>query len=526
MESTTAWLAALVVGLGAAGAMSACFDPLSDCTQTKTCPVADAGKDGGDACAGDPTTEAAIVNDGCGVFVNASAAPGGDGKEATPFQTFAEAAAAKPARVFACAGTYAETMTVSFTGGVEVYGGFTGCTGTSWTWSTSAEAQITTPVDVTGWVLNGGTNKLENVSVTAPGATMPGGSSIAVLVNGGALDMTNGALTAGDGQKGADGATGNAMSLDGTMGASGASTCDPGAIHTGPAGAVSTCSTGGTSTAGNGGDGGDPGGDPAATGSNGGALPTASAVGVNDGKGGQGEGQGGALLCVRGDDGAPGVPGTPGDGAGEPGSITANGYEGVAGKDGTSGAPGQGGGGGGGAKGGAAITCGSTTTAFPGASGGAGGTGGCGGALGSGGKPGGSSIALLVLDAQVTLTSVTLTAGKGGNGGAGGSGQSGGNKGTGGTSGAGAGTANGSCSGGDGGRGGVGGPGGGGQGGYSLGIAFQGTTSPKGGTFSIQMTNAGPGGMGGTNNTTANMGQGADGMAINCWDFGSNAACK
>ncbi len=86
--------------------------------------------------------------------------------------------------------------------------------------------------------------------------------------------------------------------------------------------------------------------------------------------------------------------------------------------------------------------------------------------------------------------------------------------------------ANGSCSGGDGGQGGVGGPGGGGQGGHSLGIAFQGTTAPTGGTFMITMTNAGAGGLGGTNNMTANMGQGASGTAANCWDFGSNAACK
>ena len=58
------------------------------------------------------------------------------------------------------------------------------------------------------------------------------------------------------------------------------------------------------------------------------------------------------------------------------------------------------------------------------------------------------------------------------------------------------------------------------------GIAFQGTTAPAGGTFSIQMTNAGSGGMGGTNNTTVNTGQGANGMAVNCWDFGSNAVCN
>jgi hypothetical protein len=71
----------------------------------------------------------------------------------------------------------------------------------------------------------------------------------------------------------------------------------------------------------------------------------------------------------------------------------------------------------------------------------------------------------------------------------------------------------------------VGGPGGGGQGGHSLGIAFQGTTAPKGGTFVITMTNAGTGGAGGQNSTAPNMGNGAAGVAGDCWDFGAKKAC-
>src|SRR5271155_2023520 len=83
----------------------------------------DDGTGGGPSCTGD-------VSDACGVFVSAAAAPGGNGKMATPFQTFAEAAAAKPARVFACAGTYTETKQARFSGGVAIYGGFTGCSPT------------------------------------------------------------------------------------------------------------------------------------------------------------------------------------------------------------------------------------------------------------------------------------------------------------------------------------------------------------------------------------------------------------
>jgi hypothetical protein len=129
-----------------------------------------------------------------------------------------------------------------------------------------------------------------------------------------------------------------------------------------------------------------------------------------------------------------------------------------------------------------------------------------------------------VLDATVTLSGVTLTAGNGGDGGEGGDGQNGGQPGSGGMLGNGA-PLNASCGGGAGGKGGNGGPGGGGQGGHSLGVAFQGTTVPTGGKFVIDMTKNGTGGMGGTDNTTANMGTGADGVAGDCWDFGAGRAC-
>jgi hypothetical protein len=527
---------------GAVAAAVACTLPIgcieinigSDCDLNLNCPSGPSGStgtgahDGGTGgsnpdCAGDPTTDPAIVTDACGVFVDASAAPGGDGKQASPFQTFAEAAAAKPARVFACAGTYTETMQVTFSDGVSIYGGFTGCTGKSWTWSASMQAQIATVADKPGMVLDGGANHVENVTVTAPGATMPGGSSIALLVNGGSLEMANGALTAGDAQDGAAGASLMPdSSLDGATGANGANACDPGVTHPGATGATNTCAaTGGNSTAGSGGDGGDPMGAPAGTGTNGSSMPTATPSGTNDGKGGAGEA---AVLCANGDNGAPGAAGNSGGGATGPGGISAKGYQGIDGAPGGNGAPGQGGGGGGGAKGAMSVTCGSTTASVPGASGGAGGTGGCGGAKGGGGQAGGSSIALLVLDADVTLSNVTLTAGKGGNGGGGGNGQDGGHGGNGGSKGNGTGSANDGCQGGAGGKGGAGGPGGGGQGGHSLGIAFQGITAPKGGTFMIDMTKKGTGGAGGMNN--ANMGTGADGVAANCWDFGKKAACK
>jgi hypothetical protein len=483
-------------------------------------------------CTGDPTKDPAIVRDDCGVFVSASAAPGGDGKKATPFQTFADAASAGMQRVFACAEAYTETKGVSFTGGVEVYGGFTDCA-KGWAWAAGSKATVTTAPDVPGLVLDGGANKLQNVDVTAPGATMPGESSIAVLASGGSLDVTNGNLTAGDAKDGDNGATvPDDSTLDGDSGDPGVGICGSGANNPGPTGKTKTCADGSSSVAGNGGDGGLVMSmmlQPAGSGTDGSAIPPVGQP--TDGQGGLGEGQLDASMmpvasCKTGQPGANGLAGNPGDGATGIGALSKAGYAGTAGKDGTNGAPGQGAGGGGGAKGGLMINCGMGAIDRVGASGGAGGTGGCGGALGGGGKAGGSSIALMVLDAQVTLSAVTLTAGKGGNGGTGGDGQSGGQKGTGGTFGAGKGTAQPSCQGGAGGAGGPGGAAGGGQGGHSLAIAFQGSKSPVGGTFQIDMTKAGKGGLGGANNAATNMGKGADGMAANCWDFAANAACK
>lgn len=473
-------------------------------------------------CKGDPTKDATIVRDGCGVFVSASAPAGGDGKKATPFQSFAEAAHAGAKRVFVCAGGYTEAKQVVFSGGVEVYGGFTNCT-TSWTWSASAHAEVATIADVPGIVLDGGANHIENMSVTAPGSMTVGGSSIAVLVNGGSLDMANGVLTAGDAKDGDTGATtSDDTTLDGDPGDPGSGVCSGGASNPGAKGKTKSCITGGSSTGGDGGDGGDPGGDPAGNGTDGVASPSVGQA--PDGVHGSGEGQGApGASCSDGTKGANGSVGNSGDGASGIGALSKDGYAGGAGKDGASGTPGQGGGGGGGAKGAKAVTCNSVTVDRFGASGGAGGAGGCGGALGGGGQPGGSSIALLVLDAKVALAGVTLAAGQAGNGGGGGSGQSGGKKGTGGDPGAG-GSANDSCRGGDGGKGGNGGPGGGGQGGHSLGIAFKGTKAPTGGTFQIDTTKNGKGGAPGANSSAAK-GGGADGQAVNCLDFTTGKAC-
>ncbi|MFO0589126.1 MAG: hypothetical protein U0441_16360 [Polyangiaceae bacterium] len=476
-------------------------------------------------CEGDPTQDASLVKDDCGVFVKAGAVDG-DGTQDKPFGTFADAAKSGAAWVFACEGDYAETEGVVFGGDVAVYGGFTGCTA-AWKWSADAKSKLTGPADAIAVSLTGGTSFFTNVDITAADAEMDGGSSIAVLVNGGTAEIRNAELTSGAAKAGAAGESLAADSaLDGESGDPGAGVCESGANNPGAAGKMKTCAGGSTSVAGSGGDGGLVGAPAAGSGENG--KPEPSPNPNNKGIGGVGEGVSGATECSSGTDGASGTNGGAAGAVSGLGDVSASGYVGVTGQPGDDGKPGQGGGGGGGAKGAAMITCpvpGGTKDRV-GAAGGAGGTGGCGGKGGGAGGAGGASIVMLSLSGDVTLSSVNvnLHPGKGGSGGAGGNGQGGGNPGTGGAYGAGAGSspniANKSCRGGDGGSGGSGGPGSGGSGGHAIGIAFKGT-APKGGTVVMDNAAPGTGGDGGAGNEAA--GKASDGLACQSLDFTKGA---
>ena len=523
------WAAGLAMFCSLAGAQSAgCFfSPLeSELTQGDA-----TGGTGGyepPACPGDPVADPALVRDDCGTFVSAKAAPGGNGTKAKPFVSFREAAELGAKRIYACAEVYDETAGVRFNGGVEVFAGFTECEANgAWRWDEGSKATLNGAANAVALTLSGGDNALRNLNVTAPAATAAGGSSVAVVIAGGKLSVNSGKLTAGDAKDGAPGVSpSDDPMLDGEPGAPGSAVCAGGANNPGPPGKTKTCSTGGQSVSGKGGDGGALSGSTLLAAETGGNGTPADPAEPTLGKGGTGEGQGSpaASVCAVGVQGAPGVVGGSGAGATGPGTLDVSGYHGGDGAPGVKGLPGQAGGGGGGARGGLNVTCSGQTSNRIGASGGAGGTGGCGGLEGTGGKAGGSSLALVVVDAEVTLTAVMLASGKAGNGGAAGSGQNGGAPGLGGLHGNGAGSAKQSCAGGTGGGGGPGGPGGGGQGGHSLGIAFQGATAPAGGEFMGGA--AGTGGNGGDNNTTPGQGKGADGVAGECWDFATNAACS
>ncbi|WP_165373084.1 hypothetical protein [Sorangium cellulosum] len=478
-----------------------------------------------------PTDESWDPGEICrGVFVRASAPPGGDGSKERPFQHFAEAAAEKPERVYACGEVYTEDTGVIFHDGVEIYAGFTECE-EAWRWSPEARATLKGPADAIALTLNGGESRLENLDVvaenaSAPGADSPGRSSIALLANGGTLAIVSSTLTAGNATSGAQARSiSDDPTLDGIDGAPGVEACGPGTMHEGPAGPITRCADG-QSAGGKGGDGGavtgpvaNPTLSPAGNGTSGEPATSQPA----EGAGGTGETAG--QLCTRGADGAAGAPGEPAGASEGLGTIDAAGYTGAPASRGRAGKPGQGGGGGGGARGGAATCGGANEVLLPGASGGAGGSGGCGGQGGHGGHAGGSSIALIVLDAAVTLDRVQLVSGNAGNGGPGARGQVGGKGGSGGAPGDPAGDAQESCAGGRGGRGGQGGPGGGGHGGHSLGVAFRGKQVRGISDVSFSHGDAGMGAPGG--GTSPNNGaQGANGLAQECWDFAANKACS
>jgi hypothetical protein len=131
------------------------------------------------------------------------------------------------------------------------------------------------------------------------------------------------------------------------------------------------------------------------------------------------------------------------------------------------------------------------------------------------------------LGTTLTLSAVTLTVGKAGAGGKGTGGQGGGALGVGAPLGGAASGLPGSragCGGGNGGAGGDGGPGGGGRGGHAIGIAYAKAPAVM---PAIQTFTPGTQAGGGTAGTGAPMSSdGAAGNAGQCWDFGSNAACK
>jgi hypothetical protein len=405
-----------------------------------------------------PSEDPCAVDEAFAIFVSPMGSDTNPGTRTMPVATIGRAlSAAKAAskRVYVCAGTYAEKVTVgSALDGVSLYGGLD-CS--SWAYSAGNTVTVAPPSVGFALELDGLTAgvTIEDVTFVAQNANPAhaGESSIAAFANSAQnVVLRRVGLVAGTGTDGAAGASAGASADGGTNNWFGTAPSYPelnghDAADGGPgASTACRCADGTSSTGGQGGGG-------AAS-----QMPAAGLPNYGDDAGAGTPGSNSA-QCARGGAGLNGLD-APMGGADMPsalrGSSSSNGWSAAAGTAGSNGKPGQGGGGGG--DGVAGI--------------GGGGGGACGGCGGAGGKPGmggGSSIALLSFNSNVSLSDCTLTAHAAGRGGAGGNGEPG----QGGSFVGGNGAAGG-CPGGGGGAGGGGNGAQGGPGGISAGIVFSG----------------------------------------------------
>ncbi|WP_415829352.1 hypothetical protein [Corallococcus exiguus] len=328
---------------------------------------------------------------------------------------------------------------------------------------------------------------LDSLHIASANAPNAGEPSIAVrVIRASAVRFSNTIVEAGQGGRGTEGADGDGGSA-GHDGGTGENATGPTPGYRGSSGAAPTCAFSTANAGGNGGTG------------KAGSAGTPGEVGAPNTPGGRAGVVGQKVdagnnisTCVggAGADGDAGVAGAPGDagtaGSGmgviDPVQVTWQMLAQQMGSAGAAGKPGAGGGGGG--SGGACAEDIHPSQIGAAGGGGGGGSGGCGGQQGTGGGGGGASIAVLLLQADVTVSNDSkLTTHGGGNGGAGTQGGGGGEGGLGGSPGlrsdlrvdAGSNesyfTYGGfSGRGGNGGSGGQGGPGGGGAGGPSIGV--------------------------------------------------------
>ncbi|MCC6553234.1 MAG: hypothetical protein IT372_09475 [Polyangiaceae bacterium] len=506
LRSTAASLFLAMLGCGTAGGVCGCHP--EDCRETVTCTPAPGAP--GPACVADPAL--GEVEEGCGVFLSVSL--GDDthpGTKAEPVRTFERAIAlarSGPMRIYACAEEFTEAVVLP--SGVDVWGGLDCAREWIYVGDSRPTVIVTEPDRVPLQVKAGeGGSIVADVRLEAVDATLPGGSSIAMMVlEDAAVDVRRSQLIAGNGADGAPGQRGGEEpAKGGAPGNDGSAACS--ADNVAGADPVTTVCGDQTTVGGRGGDGNIADG---GKGNNGQPEPDDNEQGF--GLGGTGEG---AADCLAGQNGAAGDDGEHGPGAHWPGRITGKGWEGKAGRDGGDGKRGQGGGGGGGSRGGS-LYCGlGPSTPKGGASGGSGGGGGCGGRGGKGGGYGGASIGLLTLSGDVTLSATFITTGNGGDGGGGGLAQLGGAEGTAGIGGASVGGSHSGCYGGQGGRGGNGGYGGGGLGGPSIGIAHFAGHLIGGEGVSITTGEPGKGGPGGNDAVPGSAGE--DGVSASTLDF-------
>jgi hypothetical protein len=522
-----------LIAFGAAAQGVACANTVEDCaligeacdgqTPQGASSSGTGGSGGGALCDQHPKDNPGAIADECGVFVKTGVA-GGEGTKASPLGTvqaaIAKATESSKKRVYACIGAFTESVSVP--AGMSLFGGLD-CA-KDWA-ATAQRSTLKGTADKIPLTLQGdgsSETRIEAWNIEAADATAPGGSSIAAIAQDTAVvRFESSSLTAGRGANGPDGESASSMApLQPVKSANGNQACMTANVNLGGMYNQNTCEPENpevpeTSIGGDGGNGN------VAFGSAG--QPGQAEPPPMDSKGTAG--QPGLSNCAMGGDGGNGADGADGEaglGGTAKGTLSPElGLIGASGGNGKKGLPGQGGGGGGGQKGKSAMPP-TKPTACAGASGGAGGAGGCGGLGGKGGVAGGSSIALVSINATISMVGVKLTTSKGGLGGAGGSSQPGALGGLGGAGGVGMTvelvTMYPACKGGNGGNGGRGGPGGGGSGGHSIGIAYSGAAPTADmTTFDVPTDGGGMGGTGGDGNANNNFG--ASGLAIETLAF-------
>jgi hypothetical protein len=367
-----------------------------------------------------PTQSDCVVYEGLGVFVSTSLGPqAGDGTRAKPYRTLQQgidAAKATHKRVYACAETYAESVTLA--NGVSLFGYFD-CAA-NWTVATTKRAKIAAP---TSPAMKAATLplpvRIEGFEIQAPAGTAQATSSIAVQANDAAnLRFVNAKIVA---QKAADGANGvegvqlaNGAEINGEANVP-ASLCNLAScfvVHGGGVGGTNTC-VGATGFTGGAGGHGGYGGHWTRAGS---WTMVEDATNGEDGApsyglGGTGGTQSvGALAGHVGIDGANGASSTGG-------SFGAAGFSAGAGAQGGHGSPGQGGGGGTGYPPNPANSI--PQGEYYGSSGAGGGAGGCPGVAGTPGQGGGASIGVYSWNSALHFEGTTIGAADAGKGGLG-----------------------------------------------------------------------------------------------------------
>lgn len=484
------------VGVGGTGGGIAPPAPAPGC-------VATAGPDLPDEAGADTNCDGVDGDVARSIFV---AARGNDGDPGTPDRPVAsirrgiELASPEGKAVLVAAGTYAESLVVTGTTAVAVYGGYD-ANG----WKRAADDPVVAPPSGVPLTVRDakGAVTFQRVGFVAQGATEPSGSSVGITVlRSGPVTFDSIGVTTGRGGDGRTPAAPAAVTTPALAGEDGVSlapaTCSKAvALEDRPAPCRGFAAGGGRLSPPTNFLMGGPGG----YGDNLYGANRATYFAMHPGAPGAGAGAGvGGEAGQAGRAGNPGLAGAPGSSAGRGlGSIRPEGYVATnRGFDGERGADGAAGGGGAGGM----SFCEESSCVTPyyvvGGGGGQGGEGGRGGAGAPGATPGGGSIGIVIFQSTVHVTGVIAT-GQGGAGGdsiAGAEGQPGGAGGRGGAGTGGifqgvrGGLGFGGGAGGAGGRGGVGGAGGGGP---SIGIYFFGPV-PRVGPTTFRLGAAGAGG--------------------------------